>query len=141
MKISNAGPPAGPGQTRRVGGRSGDAAGAFARQVEARPAAARNVAPATPLAALNGVLAIQEVPDATAERRRAIRRGHALLDELDAVRLGLLDGHLAEARLRRLDELLGSVTPPPDDPQLAGLIEEIELRAALELAKLRRGAG
>jgi Class II flagellar assembly regulator len=141
MKISNAGPTTGPGQPRRTGSRSGDPAGEFTRHIDMRPAAARSVTPAMPLAALDGVLAIQEVPDAAAQRRRAVRRGHALLDELHELRLGLIDGRLSEATLRRLAALLDTAEPPLDDPKLATVLDQIELRAALEMAKLRHGQG
>jgi hypothetical protein len=141
MKVSHSGPPAGPVQPRRAGSRPGEAAGGFSRYVDMRPSAPRSAPPATPLAALDGVLAIQEVPDATVGRRRAVRRGHGLLDELQELQLGLIDGRLPEATLRGLAARLDEVRPAVDDPKLAAVLDQIEIRAAIEMAKLGRDRG
>jgi hypothetical protein len=139
MKIHHTGPPAGPGQPRRAGGRPGDAAaGEFTRYVDMRPSAPRNAPPAAPLAGLGGVLAIQEVRDAAADRRRAVRRGHGLLDELHELQLGLIEGRLSEATLRDLAARLEDTRPALDDPKLAAVLDQIDIRAAIEMAKLRR---
>jgi hypothetical protein len=80
MKITGSGPSAGPSQRRKVSGRGGErAAAGFAEHVGARPAASSGVAPSAPLAALEGVLAAQEVGDPTEQRRRAVRHGHSVL--------------------------------------------------------------
>lgn len=139
MKISHTGPSAGPGRPRRAGSRPGETAGEFSRYVDMRPAAPRSAPPATPLAGLDAVLAIQEVPDAAVSRRRAVRRGHGLLDELQELQLGLIDGRLSEATLRGLAARLEETRPEVDDPKLASVLDQIELRAAIEMAKLRDG--
>jgi Class II flagellar assembly regulator len=140
MKITGSGPAAGTSQRRRVANGAGDGAGgSFAAQVGGRASMIAGIAPATPLAALDGVLAVQEVEDPTAERRRATRHGHSLLDELRALQLGLVDGWVSEGTLRRLSGLVDSLRPDAGDPQLTAVLDAIELRAAVELAKLRRG--
>jgi hypothetical protein len=106
-----------------------------------RPSAPRSAPRPTPLAGLDGVLAMQEVPDATVSRRRAVRRGHALLEELQELQLGLIDGRLAEATLRGLATRLEEVRPAVDDPKLAAVLDQIEIRAAIEMAKLGRDRG
>ena len=105
------------------------------------PAATTGIAPTTPLAALGGVLAVQEVEDPTAERRRATRHGHSLLDELRELQLGMVDGRVSEGTLRRLAGLVDGLRPSAADARLAAVLDAIELRAAVELAKLRRDAG
>jgi hypothetical protein len=139
MKISRTGPATGPGQPRRAQSRPGEAAGEFSRYVDMRPSGSRSVPPATPLAGLDGVLAIQEVPDATVNRRRAVRRGYGLLDELQELQLGLIDGRLSEVTLRGLAARLEEARPAVEDPKLASVLDQIELRAAIEMAKLRHG--
>lgn len=47
-------------------------------------------------------------------------------------------GTLPRERLDRLTRLLAERRGEIDDPRLAALIDEIELRAAVELAKLER---
>jgi Class II flagellar assembly regulator len=90
---------------------------------------------------LDALLALQSV-DLTVERRKkAMQRGRTLLDLLDAVKLGVLDGTLAPAALEGLSTAVGSAREATDDPTLEGILDEIELRAQVELAKLQRRAG
>jgi hypothetical protein len=144
MKITGSGPMAGPSQRRRVSGRSGErAATGFAEHVNPRPPAGPGAAPSPPLTALEGVLAAQEVVDPTEQRerrRRAVRHGHSLLAELRELQLGLVEGWVSEGTLHRLATLLDGLRPTVEDPKLDALLDDLELRAAVELAKLRRGS-
>jgi hypothetical protein len=45
---------------------------------------------------------------------------------------------VSEGTLHRLAGLLDGLRPPVEDPQLDALLDDLELRAAVELAKLRR---
>jgi hypothetical protein len=83
------------------------------------------------------LFALQEVPDATAGRKRALARGHRLLDRLDELRLGLLLGHIARDKLADLARLARDGGQEVDDPNLREILAEIELRAEVELAKLQ----
>jgi hypothetical protein len=127
----------------REAGRGGASAAGFRQALGAAspPAAPATVAPAQPLAALDAVLAVQEAEDGLERRRRAIRRGYDLLDELEAIRDGLLAGTLPRTVLRRLDILIAEKRGRTDDPTLEALLDEIELRAAVELAKLEQRGG
>ena len=88
-------------------------------------------------AGLAGLLAVQAVGEPVERRRRAVRRGHDLLERLEELRLGLLDGSVPLASLRRLRlDLVRS--EPVDEPVLREVLAAIELRAAVELAKLER---
>jgi hypothetical protein len=86
-------------------------------------------------AAVDGLFALQEVPDALTGRRRALARGTALLDRLEELRLALLAGTVSPDRLGELARQLRDARPPVDDPALGGVLDEIELRVAVELAK------
>lgn len=87
-------------------------------------------------------MALQGVEDATERRRRAIRRGGGLLDRLDELKLALLAGEAGEGALDRLSRSLREECPVDADPSLNSLLAQIDLRAAVELAKadLRRSA-
>jgi hypothetical protein len=140
MRITGSGPTAGPSQRRKVSDRGGDrTAAVFAEHVTARAAPSSGVAPSAPLVALDGVLAAQEVADPTEQRRRGVRHGDSLLAELRELQLGLVDGRVSEGTLRRLAGLLDGLRPAAGDPQLDALLDDLELRAAVELAKLGRG--
>lgn len=69
-------------------------------------------------------------------RQRALRHGHDVLDHLEDLRLELLTGEISRSRLADLSNALNSRARTHDDPQLDALLEEIEMRAAVELAKL-----
>lgn len=102
------------------------------------PAAAP--APATGVEAVDALLAIQEVDATGGEKRRsqARRRGERLLDRLDEIRMGLLRGGISEARLEEIATLVAERRGPSDDPALERVLDEIELRLKVELAKLGR---
>ena len=142
MKITGSGPSAGTSQRRRVSDGTGDGvAGAFAEHVGAR---ARGELPASRRPRRSRRWAAcsrcRRSSDPTAERRRAIRHGHSLLDELRELQLGMVDGRVSEGTLRRLAGLVDGLRPSAADARLAAVLDAIELRAAVELAKLRRDA-
>jgi len=61
-----------------------------------------------------------------------------MLDQLDELRHGLLDGSISEESLGNLSKLVRAKRENVDDPQLMEVLDEIELRAEVELAKLER---
>lgn len=94
------------------------------------------------VADVSALMALQGVEDPTERRRRAIRRGGGLLDRLDELKLALLSGEAGEGALERLGRGLREERPIDADPELNRLLDQIDLRAAVELAKadLRRSA-
>lgn len=96
------------------------------------------LAPVTAAASLDALLALQAVDDATqAPRRRAAVRGRTLLDTLEEVRADLLVGRVTPEKLDRLVALICEAREAAT-PQLDALIDDIELRVRVELAKLGR---
>lgn len=96
-------------------------------------------APVTTTASVTSVdalLAVQEVPNEREGRKRAIKRGGDMLDALDDIRMGLLTGSVPRARLHQLVKLVESGGDTFKDPRLSQILDEIELRARVELAKL-----
>jgi hypothetical protein len=57
---------------------------------------------------------------------------------LDELHLAIITGAVPADRLVRLAQMLRAKQGLVDDPQLRLIIEEIELRAAVEIAKLTR---
>ena len=90
------------------------------------------------LGQVDSLLALQEVSDSLTVDGRARKRGEDLLDELEKLRLGLLAGTMPREQLVRLNRLLAEQREQVADPRLAAIVAEIELRAAVELAKLER---
>ena len=120
----------------------GRAAGGPTFAVTAAPDPAKRAAgPAGPAAAaalttLDAILALQGPPDVAERRRRAVRRGHEVLDRLEELRLALVEGSLSLPVLERLRLELGRRERVEGEPRLEGVLDEIELRAAVEIAKL-----
>ncbi|MFN6953906.1 MAG: flagellar assembly protein FliX [Acetobacteraceae bacterium] len=98
-------------------------------------AAAEHAAAAAPVSAALPLLALQEAGDAAERDRRARRRGEALLADLGALQLALLEGRDPAAILGRLEALAAGEAAA--DPHLAGILDEVRLRAKVEAA--RRG--
>jgi hypothetical protein len=93
--------------------------------------------PAASLAGLDAILALQARPDTPEERRRrTARRGHDLLDSLDRLKVSLLMGRVSGADLKAIAGRLAQRCES-GDPRLDALLAQIELRAAVELAKLQ----
>src|SRR5579885_522268 len=86
--------------------------------------------------AMAGLLFLQEISDELTGRRRAVAHGERLLDALDGLRLGLLAGSVPRSQLAALAQLAQDHVALTDDPRLAEILAEIELRAGVELAKL-----
>ena len=89
-----------------------------------------------PIAALDSILTLQGMDDSLDGRSKGLKRGEQLLDMLDQVRDGLLAGGIPRATLNRLANAVGKRQEGFADPQLQQVLDEIELRAHVELAKL-----
>jgi hypothetical protein len=63
-----------------------------------------------------------------------------MLDMLDEVKLALMDGEPTGASLERLARAVRAERSKTDDPRLEGVLDEIETRAAVELAKQEAAA-
>ena len=97
---------------------------------------------ATTLAGLDAVLMLQGEMDTPSERRRrTARRGHDLLDGLDRLKASLLSGRVATHELLAIAGRLSERADASGDPRLDGMIADIELRAAVERAKVEAARG
>jgi hypothetical protein len=91
-----------------------------------------------PIAALDSILALQDMGDATDGRSRGLTHGEQLLDILDAVRDGMLAGGIPRATLNKLAVAVTRRHDVFADPKLQDVLDQIELRAHVELAKLEQ---
>ncbi len=137
--MKNSGP--GPAGTTRAAGPAGRTAArgdSFAVRTggpaQGASAAARTSAPSQ-VGSLEALLALQEMEGPLERRRRAVKRGARILDQLDAVKLGVIDGEVAPETLARLEAAVRETRAGTEDANLEGVLDEIETRAAVELAK------
>lgn len=105
------------------------------RTEEEAPAAGIAAAPA--LTGIEALMALQEVPDALAKRKRALAHGDRLLDRLDDLKRGLLLGRIGTDQLAELARHAAESSASVEDARLRDILQEIELRARVELAKLQ----
>jgi len=111
------------------------AVGTFTVSEEEQP---RNTAGASSLrsiSTLDALMALQGVEDPTERKKRAVAKGRNALDVLDALKLGLLDGSVDGSTLARLKVASEGLTEGSGDSSLDTVLDEIDLRVAVELAK------
>lgn len=135
----------GPGRARKAApsGKAGDFAAELDRLAGADEAAApEGVEQVGGAVGLGGILAAQSVdPEASPdhrERQRRAARGTEILDRLEELRRGLLAGAIPKDRLQELAHMVREKRERGADPMISRLLDEIELRAEVELAKLSR---
>jgi hypothetical protein len=133
----------GPNRVAGAGAAPAKGGGGFAVGSAGPAGGAREAAPAARTggaAAVNSVgalLALQELEGPLERRRRAMGRANRILDVLDEVKLALLggEGEGETKSLSRLREAVRQERLATEDPNLEGVLDEIETRAAVELAK------
>ena len=99
------------------------------------PGASGGLSGAGAIGSVDALLALQGAGDYREAKTQATERAFSLLDVLDDLKLALLDGALPRATLVRLMETLKSRRDTTDDPRLEAMLDEVEVRAAVELAK------
>jgi len=99
---------------------------------DAAPAGEAAPAEAPVTAHVGGLMTYEEARDRVVADRQARRHGRAMLQALGAMQLSLLDGD--DAAVQALADLAAQV-PEADDPVLRLILQEIGVRAAVELAR------
>jgi hypothetical protein len=124
---------------RRVGGSaSGPSASSFSISESAEQPRAQTVAAPGTIASVESILTLQGMDDSTGGRSKGVQYGEQLLDMLDEVRDGLLAGGIPRGTLNRLATAVSRRQEGFADPKLQNVLDEIELRAKVELAKLEQ---
>jgi len=143
MKVDGPGKTGAPSKTSKTKKSSGASGAGFSDMVESsggaeESAASSGAAGAAPIQNIDALLALQEreTGDDPMSRARARARAEAILDELDKFRIGLLNGVISRDSILQLARLVASHKQNIMDPRLAEVLDEIDLRAQVELAKL-----
>lgn len=103
-----------------------------------KSAAPTQAASASGLFGMDALLALQGEEDVlTGRRRRQIRRSHDILDALDDLKVSVLSGEIDDEALLRLQANIAASREDIEDDRLQGVLNEIETRAFVELAKRR----
>jgi hypothetical protein len=147
MKIGNVEQGKGIDRAKRKKDVSGSGSSAFADRLRDASGGGDTAAAETGMidhAALDGVdalLAMQEVGDATDERTRRQANAYAedLLDRLTGLQDALLRGAIPKESLMDLAKKIRAGRINVQDKRLKDILDEIELRAEVEIAKFTRG--
>lgn len=91
------------------------------------------------IAGIDSLLAAQEADDPAqrASRGRMRKRADDVLKQLDKLRLGMLTGTLSVGNLVDIADVVASHRERINDPHLSSLLDEIDLRAQIEIAKMK----
>lgn len=136
MKIDPSAPPRAPSVRRARGGKSAASSGTFDSHLAEGARGSDALSSAPPPAGMNALLAVQEVADISVDADRARAQGEAILDRLDDLRHGLLMGFVSKEKLQELTNLVRVGRIQVKDKNLTEILDQIELRAEVELAKL-----
>ena len=118
-----------PTTARRTGG------GSFTVSEDDSPRNATSTGSLRAISTVDALIALQGVDDPKERKKRALVKGRNALDVLDTLKLGLLDGSVDQSTLARLKVVSEGLTETSGDTGLDGVLGEIDLRVAVELAK------
>ena len=102
-----------------------------------RPTEPGRTGPLARTETLHLVAALAGADSRDQKRKRRQRHAHALLDRLDGLQRELAGGRRDPATLDALAATLKDAGDASDDPALEAIVEAVELRAAVEIAKMK----
>lgn len=88
------------------------------------------------ISAIGGLLAAQEVGQDATSDQALVKQGEDTLDALEKLRMRLLTGAVPLSVLTNLKTKITAQKQHTNDPALRNILNDIELRASVELAKL-----
>lgn len=120
--------------------KAGKSDGTFGAMVTSGATQTQGTAATQSIAKMDALLAVQAAGSATerAAKKRMRERGDKVLRQLDNLRLGILTGNLNLGEMVNIADVVASHRESIDDPQLTALLDEIDLRAQIEIAKIRK---
>lgn len=111
-----------------------------APQAPAAMAQAASVSASAGVMGVDALIALQDVGSPLERRRRSVARASRMLDVLEGIKLALLGGELSGADVERLRRAVREERAATEDPKLEAVLDEVETRAEVELAKLEQAS-
>jgi hypothetical protein len=136
MKVTGPSGPAGATGARSASSSSAAPGFSISTPSAGAPAGVTAAASVNTVSTLGALMALQEVGGPLERRRRAVKRADKILDALDGLKLELLEGAPNPAALESLARSVREQRSMTDDPELEALLDQVETRAVVELAKL-----
>lgn len=135
----------GPSKTQKTGKadkakKAGKADGTFGAMVAGAAKEASGVAATQSIAKVDALLAVQGTESSTerAAKQRMRERGDKILERLDRLKMGILNGGLTVGQVIDIADVVASHREKITDPELSSLLDEIDLRAQIEIAKMKK---
>lgn len=135
MKVEGPSKTSGAGGSKKTGKVGSD--GSFEDFIASAPKGTSSTAPTQHIARVDALLSVQEAesPTERAARRRMQQRGDDILNELDTLRHSLLTGTMTLGQVIDIADVVASHRERVSDPRLTAILDEIDLRAQIEIAK------
>ncbi|MDD4557068.1 MAG: flagellar assembly protein FliX [Alphaproteobacteria bacterium] len=99
-----------------------------------------NVTSKTNFSVNEAIFAAQMVGDEEEQekKKKLLKRANGLLEKLESIRNALLDGYISMDKLVEISRFVKEQKITSEDEKLKIIVEEIELRVEVELAKLMK---
>ncbi len=112
----------------------------FGEMVSSGVKSSAGVAATQSISKVDALLAVQGIDTATEKgaRGRMKKRGDQILRQLDNIRLGILTSDMTMGQILDVADIVASHRENITDPELTGILDEIDLRAQIEIAKARK---
>lgn len=138
MKVEGPKGTQGASKSKKSGG-AGSSDVDFSQYISSGPQEASASVSAQSIAQLDVLLAAQGVGDPTekAAKKRVRERAGNILGHLEKVRIAMLTGNLTVGHMIDVADVVASHRDKIVDPRLTAIMDEIDLRAQVELAKMR----
>lgn len=122
---------------------SGASSGEFAKLLSGEldsASDASHIEGASAAAPVDAIFATQTIGEEEERqlRKRAIKRSENILEKLEAIREGIIRGYISKDKLMETARFIREKKEITTDKKLIDIMEEVELRAEVELAKLMR---
>lgn len=138
MKIEGPSKTSGAGGSKKTGKVGTD--GSFEDFIASAPKGTQGPAVTNSIARVDSLLSVQgaESPTERAARRRMLDRSDDILKELDGLRMSILTGTMTLGQVIDIADVVASHRERVSDPRLTAILDEIDLRAQIEIAKARK---
>lgn len=90
----------------------------------------------SPLTSVSSLLSLQEMPTSSEGRSKGLARAEDMLHHLEIIRHGLLAGQIPIHKLTEVAKIVSREKAISHDSALDDILDSIELRVKVELAKL-----
>ena len=93
----------------------------------------------TSIASVDALLMAQATEDPAQKKsqKRMRERAESLLDKLNDLKMSMLTGEITVGHMISISDVAASHREKITDPELSALLDEVDLRAQIELAKLQ----